>query len=176
MNRMPLALSHPLETARTRAAAVPLAAHCAPFLRAMTRKPSCLISCNQRSSRGRSRAFVGRHGGTNPTGSGYCRQPTLKERRSGSDLLPIPLHVPQQFNDLVLCDVGSVIVVLIVLSLELALALDDGAPFQRLLPLAFQAPRWQLSATGVLGLPRIPVRAFAAHCCISIALSKALCP
>jgi hypothetical protein len=70
MNRMPLALSHPLEAARTRAAAVPLAAHSAPFLRAMTRKPSCLISCNQRSSRGRSRAFVGSHGGTNPTRQG----------------------------------------------------------------------------------------------------------
>jgi hypothetical protein len=155
MNRMPLALSHPLEAARTRAAAVPLAAHCAPFLRAMTRKPSCLISCNQRSGHGLSSDEPDLAGAR-----GYCRQPTLKERRSG-DLLPIPLHVPQQFNDLVLYDVGSVIVVLIIFPLELALALDDGASFQSLYVPDFRGmteSRAEIAARGPIG-QRSPIAA-----------------
>jgi hypothetical protein len=41
---------------------------CAPFLRAMTRKPSCLISCIHNGPEGGSEALVGRHGGMKPVG------------------------------------------------------------------------------------------------------------
>src|SRR5258707_10226625 len=40
----------------------------APSLRAMTRKPSCLISCSHISPEGGRSAFVGRHGAINPAG------------------------------------------------------------------------------------------------------------
>src|SRR5258707_4184357 len=42
----------------------------APSLRAMTRKPSCLISCSHISPEGGRSAFVGRHGAINPAGRG----------------------------------------------------------------------------------------------------------
>jgi hypothetical protein len=37
-------------------------------MRAITRKPSCLISCNQASPLGGLGALVGRHGGMKPAG------------------------------------------------------------------------------------------------------------
>jgi hypothetical protein len=39
-------------------------------LRAMTRKPSCLISCSHASPVGGADVLVGRHGGTKPSGRG----------------------------------------------------------------------------------------------------------
>jgi hypothetical protein len=39
-----------------------------PSLRAMTRKPSCLISCSHTAPDGGLGAFVGKHGGMNPDG------------------------------------------------------------------------------------------------------------
>ena len=41
-----------------------------PFLRAMTLKPSCLISCSQPSPEGGRGAGVGRHGAMKPGGKG----------------------------------------------------------------------------------------------------------
>ena len=38
------------------------------LLRAMTRKPSCLISCSHSSPEGGCGALVGRHGATKPAG------------------------------------------------------------------------------------------------------------
>src|SRR5262245_38977115 len=43
---------------------------CAPLLRAMTRKPSCLISCSHLSPDGSLSVLVGRHGAMNPAGLG----------------------------------------------------------------------------------------------------------
>jgi hypothetical protein len=44
-----------------------------PSLRAMTRKPSCLISCSHASPVGGCGALVGRHGGMKPSGRGMAR-------------------------------------------------------------------------------------------------------
>jgi hypothetical protein len=52
-----------------------------PSLHAMTRKPSCLISCIHASPLGGCGALVGRHGGTKPRGRGIA--PPI-ERRCGS--------------------------------------------------------------------------------------------
>src|SRR3954464_6943114 len=41
----------------------------APSLRAMTRNPSCLISCSHSAPEGGFGAFTGRYGGMNPAGS-----------------------------------------------------------------------------------------------------------
>jgi hypothetical protein len=41
---------------------------CAPFLRAMTRKPSCLISCSHWLPEGSLSVLVGGHGAMNPAG------------------------------------------------------------------------------------------------------------
>src|SRR5262249_43805847 len=46
----------------------------APSLRAMTRKPSCLISCSHRGPEGGLWALVGRHGAINPGREGTLFQ------------------------------------------------------------------------------------------------------
>src|SRR6516225_11531831 len=46
---------------------------CAPFLRAMMRKPSCLISCSHWLSDGSLSVLVGRHGAINPAERGRIR-------------------------------------------------------------------------------------------------------
>jgi hypothetical protein len=43
-----------------------------PFLRAITRNPSCLISCSHRPPEGSFSVFVGRHGAMNPAGRVRC--------------------------------------------------------------------------------------------------------
>src|SRR5262245_38661006 len=45
---------------------------CAPVLRAMTRKPSCLISCSHWLPHGSLSVLDGRHGAMNPAGKVRC--------------------------------------------------------------------------------------------------------
>jgi hypothetical protein len=54
---------------------------CAPFLRAMMRKPSCLISCSQSLPEGNLSVFVGRQGAMNPAGRVRIRNrmPTVRD-------------------------------------------------------------------------------------------------
>jgi hypothetical protein len=49
---------------------------CEPFLRAMMRKPSCLISCSHWPPDGSLSVLLGRHGAMNPAGRVRCNMPT----------------------------------------------------------------------------------------------------